>query len=63
LVSAWIKKYGIIYNNYWNSDGEFPGRLSGGQWPNAGAAFRHEFCPAAFRHGASEAAKSDDSSP
>jgi hypothetical protein len=51
LVSAWIKKYGVIYNNYWDSDGEFPGRLSGGQWPNSGAALRHDFCPTAIGRG------------
>jgi hypothetical protein len=63
LVSAWIKKYGIIYHNYWNSDSEMPGRLSGGQWPNSGAAFRQDFCPAAVGHESSGTTKPGSSSP
>ena len=45
LVHQWIDTYGIIYHNYWNSDSDVPGRLSGGQWPHSGAAFRQAFCP------------------
>lgn len=45
LVSQWIKAHGILYHDYWDSDDDYPGRLSGGRWPDSGAAFRHAFCP------------------
>jgi len=45
LVHEWIDTNHIIYHNYWNSDAAFPGFLSGGRWPQAGAAFRRAFCP------------------
>jgi hypothetical protein len=44
LVSEWIKSHNTVYHNYWNSDAAYPGRLSGGRWPQSGAAFRRDFC-------------------
>ncbi len=43
-VRRWIDANHILYHNYWNSDADYPGRLSGGRWPHAGAAFRKAFC-------------------
>jgi hypothetical protein len=45
LVHQWIEMNGIVYQNYWNSDGNFPGLLSRGRWPHSAAAFRQAFCP------------------
>jgi hypothetical protein len=44
-VRQWIQANGIAYSNYWNSDGDYPGRLSDNRWPHSGAAFRKAFCP------------------
>jgi hypothetical protein len=42
-AAAWFRRHDVRYHIYWDSDSEFKGRLSGGQLPATGDAFRAEF--------------------
>lgn len=43
LADKWFNSHDVLYQNYWNSDSNFQGKLSDGQYPNTGAAFKSEF--------------------
>jgi hypothetical protein len=43
LAARWFAEHDVVYQSYWNSNDEFPGKLSSGQYPNAGAAYRELF--------------------
>ena len=45
LAAAWFRQHGIVYQNYWNSNSNFRGKLSNNQYPTAGAQFREQFRP------------------
>ena len=45
LAAAWFRQHGIVYQNYWNSNSNFRGKLSNNQFPNAATRFRNEFMP------------------
>ncbi|GJE09158.1 Hint domain-containing protein [Methylobacterium longum] len=36
----WMTDHDMIYENYWESNGAYPGELHNGQYPKAGAAFK-----------------------
>ena len=42
-VKAWFDSHNVKYEGYWNSDAAYPGKLSDGTQPNAGAVFRQLF--------------------
>ena len=42
-IKEWFAAHEIVYQTYWNSDSAFKGKLSGGQYPDAGAAYRAAF--------------------
>jgi len=43
LADKWFNSHDVLYQNYWNSDSNFQGKLSDNQYPNTGAAFKSEF--------------------
>ncbi len=43
MAAQWFEDHNIIYQNYWNSNADFKGRLSDGQYPNAGKVFQAIF--------------------
>lgn len=43
MAAQWFKDHGVTYQNYWNSNADFEGRLSEGQYPDAGAVFHAIF--------------------
>lgn len=43
LAAQWFKDHDMLYQNYWNSNADFQGSLSDGQYPNAGAVFQAIF--------------------
>jgi len=42
-VKAWFDSHNPVYQGYWNSDAAYPGKLSDGSEPNAGAVFKQLF--------------------
>lgn len=42
-AAAWFETHRTAYQAYWDSDSSFPGKLSAGRLPRAGAAFRTAF--------------------
>ncbi len=44
-VKAWFASHDVVYASYWNSNADFSGELSAGQYPNAGAEFQKDFGP------------------
>jgi hypothetical protein len=42
-VAEWFASGDVLYQSYWDSNADYPGRLSGGALPNTGAAFRASF--------------------
>jgi hypothetical protein len=42
-AAAWFASSDVIYHAYWDSNADYPGRLSDGTYPAAGAAFRDAF--------------------
>jgi hypothetical protein len=42
-ANEWFVQHKVVFHSYWNSQAAFPGTLSNGQYPNAGAAFRETF--------------------
>ena len=43
----WFAKHDVVYQSYWNSNADFPGKLSDGQYPAAGAEYRAQMLYAA----------------
>ncbi|MBW4329901.1 hypothetical protein KY084_03305 [Stakelama sp. CBK3Z-3] len=43
LVADWAETNDMLYQNYWDSDAAFQGKLSSGQYPSASAAFVEAF--------------------
>ncbi|MCC6828157.1 MAG: hypothetical protein IT550_08010 [Novosphingobium sp.] len=43
LAAKWFEDHGMLYQNYWNSNADFAGTLSSGQYPTAAAAFLAAF--------------------
>jgi len=43
LADKWFEAHHLLYHNYWNSNGNFAGKLTDGQYPDAGAAFKAAF--------------------
>jgi hypothetical protein len=44
-AKAWFSSHDVVYQTYWNSDNAFQGKLSSGQYPATGAAYRAAFGP------------------
>jgi Glycosyl hydrolase family 26 len=44
-AKLWFESHPVLFHTYWNADNEYPGKLSSGQYPNAGAAYRAAFGP------------------
>lgn len=44
-AKAWFASHDVVYQTYWNSDSSFTGKLSSGQYPNAGTAYKTAFGP------------------
>lgn len=38
-AAQWFSDHNVLYQNVWNSNDAFPGKLSDGQYPNAAAAY------------------------
>lgn len=43
LASEWFRQHEVVYHNYWNSNADFRGKLSSGQYPSTGRRFQEEF--------------------
>ncbi|TCP34100.1 glycosyl hydrolase [Sphingomonas sp. BK235] len=43
MAAQWFEDHNVTYQNYWNSNADFEGRLSDGQYPNAGKVFQAIF--------------------
>jgi hypothetical protein len=44
-AKTWFTSHDVVYQTYWNSDNAFQGKLSSGQYPSTGAAYRTAFGP------------------
>jgi hypothetical protein len=44
-AEAWFVSHQVVFHEYWNSNADFAGKLSDGQYPNAGAAYKKVFGP------------------
>jgi hypothetical protein len=42
-AKAWFDAHNVLYQTYWNSEADFPGKLSGGKFPRTGAAYARLF--------------------
>jgi beta-mannanase len=42
-AKAWFDSHNVLYQIYWDSNADFRGKLSSGQFPNSGAAFKAAF--------------------
>ena len=42
-MAAWLKAHNYAYADYWDSNSAYPGMLTGGQYPKAGAAYIADF--------------------
>ncbi|MBW3625515.1 MAG: glycosidase, partial [Armatimonadetes bacterium] len=42
-VKEWFDTHPVLYQTYWNSNADYPGKLSEGQYPRAGSAYRKLF--------------------
>jgi len=42
-AAKWFESHDVLYQSYWNSNADFPGMLSNGQYANTGAAFKAAF--------------------
>lgn len=42
-AQAWFASHNVVYENYWNTDSAFQGKLSSGQYPSTGDAFQALF--------------------
>ncbi len=43
LMAKWVSDHNMLYQNYWDSNAAFQGKLSADQYPNAAAAFERLF--------------------
>jgi len=43
MAAQWFKDHDVLYQNYWNSNADFEGKLSDGQYPDAGKVFQSIF--------------------
>ena len=43
MAAQWFEDHNMLYQNYWNSNADFSGKLSSGQYPDAGAVFQAIF--------------------
>jgi len=43
LADQWFESHNVLYQNYWNSNSAFQGKLSDNQYPDAGAAYKAAF--------------------
>ena len=43
IAAAWFREHKVVFQNYWNSNSNFRGKLSDNQFPRAGAAYKQEF--------------------
>jgi Glycosyl hydrolase family 26 len=43
LVKEWFGKHDVVYQTYWNSDADFKGMLSKGEYPDTGNAYKASF--------------------
>ncbi len=39
----WVTSHNVVYQTYWDSNSDYQGKLSEGQYPNAGAKYRELF--------------------
>lgn len=44
-AKLWFETHPVLFHTYWNSNNAYPGKLSDGQYSNAGAAYRAAFGP------------------
>ena len=42
-MAKWIASSDLLFHSYWDSNADYPGAISGGQYPNTGEAFRLVF--------------------
>jgi len=42
-AQQWFEQHDVVFHTYWNSNSAFQGKLSGGQYPTAGATFIQVF--------------------
>jgi glycosyl hydrolase family 26 len=42
-VKAWFDRHDVVYQTYWDSNADYPGKLSGGQFPRTGRAYIRHF--------------------
>ncbi len=42
-AKAWFEQHHVVYQTYWNSNADYPGQLSQGQYPAAGETYRARF--------------------
>jgi len=43
LAAQWFQDHNVLYQNYWNSNSNFQGKLSDNQYPDAAAAYKEAF--------------------
>ncbi|HEY3282604.1 MAG TPA: glycosyl hydrolase [Armatimonadota bacterium] len=43
LMQEWLDSHPVIYHTYWNSNADYPGQLSRGQYPKAAMAYKRLF--------------------
>ena len=43
LAAQWFDDHNVLYQNYWNSNSNFQGKLSDGQYPDAATAYKEAF--------------------
>lgn len=43
-MTQWVANHNVVYQTYWDSNAAYPGKLSQGQYPQAGAAYKQAFC-------------------
>jgi Glycosyl hydrolase family 26 len=44
-AKIWFDTHPVLFHTYWDANNEYPGKLSEGQYPNAGAAYKAAFGP------------------
>jgi hypothetical protein len=44
-AKIWFETHDVLFHTYWNADNEYPGKLSEGQYPSSGAAYKTAFGP------------------
>ena len=46
LAAQWFESHNVLYQNYWNSNSNFQGKLSDNQYPDSGTAYKEAFAGA-----------------